>query len=121
MADSILVTVKKLLGFDAAYTEFDLDIITHINSALFTLNQLGVGPSDAFMIEDDTATWDQFTGPDKIASVKSYIFLKVRMAFDPPTTSFTQAAFQKQIDEYEWRLNVHSEGVTWLATQTPII
>lgn len=121
MADSILVTIKKLLGFDASYDEFDLDIITHINSVLFTLHQLGVGPSDGFTIEDDSATWDQFIGSDKVAAVKSYIHLKVRMMFDPPTTSYLINSMEKQISEMEWRLNVHSEGVTWAAQQTPTI
>ena len=119
MADSILTTTKKLLGFDADYTEFDLDIITHINSVLFSLNQLGVGPSDGFIVEDETATWDQFIGTDKIASVKSYIYIKVRLLFDPPSTSFAQASFQKQADELEWRLNTQREVALWESQQIP--
>lgn len=111
MSDSILTTVKKLVGIDESYDAFDLDIITHINSALSTLNQLGIGPEEGFMIDDDTATWDQLLGDDnRLNSVKSLIGLKVRVVFDPPATSFTLDAFNKQIEELQWRLNVYREG-----------
>lgn len=111
MSDSILRTVKKLVGIDESYDAFDLDIITHINSALSTLNQLGIGPEEGFMIDDDTATWDQLLGDDnRLNSVKSLIGLKVRVVFDPPATSFTLDAFNKQIEELQWRLNVYREG-----------
>lgn len=111
MSDSILKTVKKLVGIDESYDAFDLDIITHINSALSTLNQLGIGPEEGFMIDDDTATWDQLLGDDnRLNSVKSLIGLKVRVVFDPPATSFTLDAFNKQIEELQWRLNVYREG-----------
>lgn len=111
MSDSILKTVKKLVGIDENYDAFDLDIITHINSALSTLNQLGIGPEEGFMIDDDTATWDQLLGDDnRLNSVKSLIGLKVRVVFDPPATSFTLDAFNKQIEELQWRLNVYREG-----------
>lgn len=111
MSDSILTTVKKLVGIDESYDAFDLDIITHINSALSTLNQLGIGPEEGFMIDDDMATWDQLLGDDnRLNSVKSLIGLKVRVVFDPPATSFTLDAFNKQIEELQWRLNVYREG-----------
>lgn len=111
MSDSILTTVKKLVGIDESYDAFDLDIITHINSALSTLDQLGIGPEEGFMIEDDSATWDDFLGDDnRLNSVKSLIGLKVRVVFDPPATSFTLDAFNKQIEELQWRLNVYREG-----------
>lgn len=111
MSDSILTTVKKLVGIDESYDAFDLDIITHINSSLSTLNQLGIGPEEGFMIDDDTATWDQLLGDDnRLNSVKSLIGLKVRVVFDPPATSFTLDAFNKQIEELQWRLNVYREG-----------
>lgn len=110
MDQSILDTTKKMLGISADYTAFDLDIITHINSVFSTLNQLGVGPLEGFMIEDNTTTWDAFfqdtTG---FASVKSYIYLKVRQMFDPPATSFAIEANNKMIQEFEWRLNVTRE------------
>ena len=111
MSDSILTTVKKLVGIDESYDAFDLDIITHINSAFSTLDQLGIGPEEGFMIEDDSAVWGDFLGDDnRLNSVKSLIGLKVRVVFDPPATSFTLEAFKKQIEELEWRLNVYREG-----------
>src|SRR3954466_15938502 len=99
MEQSILTSTKKILGIDEAYTAFDLDIITHINSAFSTLTQLGIGPSQGFMIEDATAEWNEFI-PDsdfQYNSVKSYVFLRVRQIFDPPSTSYLIAAFNEQI------------------------
>ena len=86
--NSILTSIKKLLGIVEEYTYFDQDLIMHINSVLFILTQLGVGPSEGFLIEDDKATWDDFIG-DKtnINSVKSYVGLKVKLLFDPPESS----------------------------------
>lgn len=117
--DSILDTTKKMLGFDWDYTAFDLDIITHINSVFFTLQQLGVGPSTGFFIEDNTKTWAEFAAEEHISAVKSYMYLKVRIIFDPPANSFTQDAMNKQATEYEWRLNAHMEGVRWRESQIP--
>jgi len=105
--DSILQSTKKLLGFDREFTAFDLDITTHINSAFSTLYQAGVGPVEGFMIEDENASWFQFIGNKmEINDVKTYIYLRVRMLFDPPVSSFGLEAVQKQIDELIWRLNV---------------
>lgn len=111
MEDSVLITTKKILGIEADYTAFDLDIIVHINSAFTTLNDLGVGPFDGFAIEDDQAKWADL-GLSKVATnqVKSYIYLKTRMAFDPPATSFHIEAMNKQITEHEWRLSARREG-----------
>ncbi len=107
MEDSILITIKKLLGIDASYTAFDLDIITHINTALSTLTELGVGPAEGFMVEDKDATWSEFTGDlMKLNSVKTYIGFRVRLAFDPPSTSFHIQSLDEQRKELEWRLNV---------------
>lgn len=115
MSNSILVSTKKMLGIDAAYTAFDLDVLTHINSALATLNQLGIGQDEGFMIEDDAAEWADFLGTDlRLNPVKTYVFLRVRLLFDPPQTSFHLAAMEKQIQELEWRLNVHREGLSWV-------
>jgi hypothetical protein len=112
MADSILISTKKILGLDADYTPFDLDVITHINAAFSILNQLGVGPLDGFFIEGDQETWDDFAVPaNQLNLVRTYIFLKVRMLFDPPATSFLIEACNNQIKEYEWRLNVFREEV----------
>jgi hypothetical protein len=113
--DSILTSTKKVLGIDDSYTAFDEDIILHINSVFSTLNQLGIGPDDGFAIEDDTATWDTYLDGDlNKNSVKTYMYLKVRLLFDPPTTSFTQEAMKQQAQELEWRLNVVREDTEWV-------
>lgn len=113
---SILNSVKKVLGLAEDYTVFDEDVIMHINTAFSTLTQLGVGPPEGFMIEDATAEWDAFIVDDiQYNSVKSYVFLKVAMLFDPPQTSYLIAAKEKQIEELEWRLNVHREETGWTA------
>lgn len=120
MEQSILTSTKKILGIAADYTVFDLDIITHINTAFSTLTQLGVGPIEGFMIEDDDATWDDFVEDDlQYNSVKSYVFLKVRQLFDPPQTSYLIEATRKQIEELEWRLNVHREEDGWVDPTPP--
>ena len=104
--DSILTSVKKMLGIAEEYTHFDADLITHINSVFMILAQLGVGPSEGFFFEDDTATWDEFIQDKKeINSVKSYVGLKVRLLFDPPTSSSQIDNANKLINELEWRLN----------------
>lgn len=109
--DSILNSTKKVLGIDADYDAFDLDIMMHINSTFSTLNQLGVGPEEGFMIEDDTATWGDFIGNDmRLNSVRTYVYLKVRNLFDPPSTSFVIESQKEQMREIEWRLNVVVEG-----------
>ena len=108
--NSILETIKKLLNVDSEYKAFDTDIITHINSVFLVLNDLGIGPTEPFEIIDETETWEQFDPEKKFSLVKSYIYLRVRLLFDPPATSFALDAMQKQIDEYAWRLNVRAEG-----------
>lgn len=111
MEQSILTSTKKILGITPDYIVFDLDIITHINAAFSILLQLGVGPEDGFMIEDSTTEWEEFDILSyQLNLVKTYIFLKVRLLFDPPTTSFLIEAMNKQIMEYEWRLNVFREN-----------
>jgi hypothetical protein len=112
---SILNDTKKILQLADDYTAFDLDVLTHINTAFTTLNQLGIGPAEGFMIEDASAQWEDFLGGDpRLNSVKTYLYLKVRLVFDPPATSFHIAALEKQIEELEWRLNVQREGDTWV-------
>jgi hypothetical protein len=107
MTDSILNSTKKLLGIAADYTAFDLDVMTHINSAFLTLDQIGVGPTGGFLIEDAEAEWWDLLGDDpRLNAVKTFVYLKVRVAFDPPTTSFAIGAMEKQIQELEWRLMV---------------
>lgn len=110
--ESILTSIKKLLGIAEGYTQFDADIIMHINSVFMTLTQLGVGPSEGFYIEDDSAEWMEFV-PDlnKLQAVKTYIYLKVRLVFDSASLgSATLAAYERQIQELEWRLNVAAES-----------
>ena len=117
MEQSILTSTKKILGIAEDYTVFDLDIITHINTAFTTLAQLGVGPPEAFMIEDATALWTDFDPVDdhiNYNAVKSYVFLRVRLLFDPPTTSYLISAFDKQLQELEWRLNTYREETEWV-------
>jgi len=117
MEQSILTSTKKILGIAEDYLVFDLDIITHINTAFSTLTQLGVGPADGFMIEDATALWTDFDPVDdniNFNSVRTYVFLKVKQLFDPPTTSYLIDATQKQIEELEWRLNVDREHTEYV-------
>jgi len=114
MADKILESVKLLLGIQNEYTAFDQQILMHINSIFVVLNQLGVGPKNIFVASAES-TWDSFLTDISLdlELVKSYVYLKVRLLFDPPTSSFAIDAIEKQIQEYEWRLNVfvdpHSE------------
>lgn len=109
--ESILTSIKKMLGIAEEYTQFDADIIMHINSVFTTLTQLGVGPSEGFYIEDKTEIWEDFI-PDynKLQAIKTYIYLKVRLVFDPASLgSATLAAYERQAQELEWRLNVIAE------------
>lgn len=110
MNDSILTSIKKLLGITEEYEHFDQDIIIHINSVFMILNQLGVGPSNGFSITDKTAVWSDFISEGaNLESVKSYIYLKVRLLFDPPTTSAVMESMNRMISELEFRLNVSVE------------
>lgn len=107
---SILTDTKKVLGIADDYTVFDVDIIMHINSTFSSLNQLGVGPEAGFSIEDKTPTWTAFTAPEnQLNMVRSYVFLSVRLLFDPPSTSFHLEAMKQQIEKFEWRLNIFRE------------
>lgn len=114
MAGSILNETKKILGIEEDYTAFDLDILTHINTVLSTLSQLGIGPAGGVAIEDATATWDEVLGVDvELNMVKTYMYLRVRMVFDPPTTSYLLNAMQEQLKEFEWRLSTKRENESW--------
>jgi len=105
--DSILTSIKKLLGIAEDYEHFDPDIIVHINSVFTILYQMGVGPENGFEISDKYATWSDFTSNETLLnSVKSYVYLKVRLLFDPPTVSAVSEATKNMISELEWRLNV---------------
>ena len=112
MDDSILNSVKKMLGLDDEYTPFDTDVIININSALMTLTQLGIGPREGFEITDSSSTWGEFlTNPTKLGAVKNYVYLSVRILFDPPSNSFVLDAMKRQLEEIGWRLNVQAESV----------
>ena len=105
--DSILTSIKKLLGIAEEYDHFNPDIIMHINSAFSILTQLGVGPIEGFYIEDASKTWSEFLNDDpRLEFVKTFIYLKVRLAFDPPSSSAVMEAIVRQINELEWRINV---------------
>lgn len=122
MENSILKSTKKILGLDPEYDVFDLDVITHINSSFSTLTQLGIGPTQGFRIVDDVAVWEDFLGDETaIESVKTYVFLKVRLVFDPPPTSFVIAALEKQVSEIEWRLSTHREDSAWTDPNPPSV
>lgn len=109
--DSILTSIKKLLGITEDYEQFDNDIIMHINSVLAILSQLGVGPFDGFFITDKSAIWDDFIDENvKLNDVKSYMFLKVKMMFDPPSSSAIIDSYNRMISEFEWRCNVEAES-----------
>ena len=106
--ESILTSIKKLLGIAEEYEHFDNDIIMHINSVFMILTQLGVGPSKGFVITDSSASWDDFLpeGGEKLQAVKTYMYMKVRLMFDPPTSSAVMESMKRMINELEWRLNV---------------
>ena len=109
--ESILISIKKLLGITEEYDQFDPDIIMHVNSVFMILTQLGVGPAEGFSIEDDTAVWTDFIqDAKKLESVKTYIYLKVKLAFDPPLSSAVIESMNRLINELEWRLNVAAES-----------
>lgn len=105
--DSILDSVKKTLGYEPDYHDFDVDIIVYINMALATLTQLGVGKPEGFRIQSQSETWEQFVqGAENLEMVRAYVCMKVRMLFDPPSNSFVMDAYKNQCSELEWRLNV---------------
>lgn len=105
MERSILISTKKILGIADSYEVFDLDIITHINTAFSNLAQLGVGPTAGFFIEDDSGEWEELNlSPALTAMVRTYVFLKTQMFFDPPALSFLIEMKNNQIQELEWRL-----------------
>lgn len=118
MVDSILTSTKNALGLAEDYEPYDPELVMHINSVLATLNQLGVGPKDGYEITDKTQTWTQLLTnegalfPEKrLNDVKSYVFMKVRMLFDPPSVGYVVTAWEKMIAEAEWRIMVTQDGI----------
>ncbi len=114
MITSILTSVKKNLGIDQNYTVYDPDILMYINAVMSTLDQIGVGPEEGFLVEDASTTWDELLGTDpRLNHVRTYVTLRVRMLFDPPQTSYLQTAIEKQIEQLEVRLNYQREETMW--------
>lgn len=109
MADqtSILDSIKKLLGLEPDYPAFDQDIILHINSVFSLLHQIGASPLEGVTISDSSALWEMYIGDRaNVNFVKTYTYLKVRLWFDPPATSFALSNMQEQVKELEWRLSI---------------
>lgn len=107
MDESILLSIKEMLGPSGDYEAFDAEIIMHINSAFMSLTQMGVGPSEGFMIMDDSAIWSDFiteANTLKLQGVKSYIFFNVKLLFDPPASSSAVEAINRQLAQIEWRI-----------------
>lgn len=116
ISQSILLSIKKLLGIESDHTVFDTEIMIHINSVFGTLNQLGIGPESGFEITDIDDAWPDYVTGFNLNAVKTYIYLKVRLLFDPPSSSFALDAIKSQIQELEWRLNVEAEKDRYGAT-----
>lgn len=109
--DSILKSIKRLLGPGAEQTEFDQEILMDINGVFFELQQLGVGPEEGFTIYDESAEWIDFTTNEKLLSaIKPYMYLKVKLIFDPPTSSSVLTSFENMVNRFEWRINVAAES-----------
>lgn len=106
MENSILVSIKKLLGIASDYTHFDQDIILQINSAFSTLNQLGVGPAQGYHIDGASNLWSEFIDDDRLNFVKTFVQIKVKLAFDPPTSAALMDSYNRQLDELTWRLSI---------------
>lgn len=108
--DSILNSVKKMLGITEEDTSFDEDIIMHINTVFMIIHQLGAGPDGGFSISDEESTWDDYFGEEQpLESIKSYMYLKVRSIFDPPTSGAVKEAVNNNIKELEFRINVAAD------------
>ena len=108
--ESILNSIKKLLGIAPDYTQFDTDLILHINSVFMILHQLGIGPTDGFRISGNEETWDDYISEDdNLDAIKTYMHLKVKVVFDPPLNTSVMESHKQLISELEWRLNVQRE------------
>lgn len=115
MEQSILKSTKKILGIAIDDPSFDLDIATHINTAFSTLTDLGVGPDEGLVIESTEEEWEEFLDDEiELSKVKTYVFLRTKLLFDPPASSFLLDSMQKQLQEQEWRLSVNREKEKWV-------
>lgn len=123
MDTSILNSTKKILGLPAEDESFDLDVITAINSAFSTLTDLGLGPAEGFLIDNDESTWEDFDPAMTViqrSQVKTYVYLSVRLIFDPPQTSFALTALKEQIQEHVWRLSTRREETEWVDPEATV-
>ena len=112
MDESILTSIKLALGIQEDYEYFDAQLIMHINSILAVLTQVGVGPSEGFSIGDSSETWGDFIGENvKLDYVKSYVYLRTKVLFDPPQSSVVMEAMKASIAELEWRGFVECDPV----------
>lgn len=112
ITDSIVLSIKKMLGLDENYTPFDTDVIIHINSSFMTLCQMGIGPKEGFEVTDSSQKWTDFlTNRVMLGGVKTWVYLQVKMLFDPPANSFVMDAYKTQAEQILWRLNVQAESV----------
>lgn len=109
MEESILKTVKQLIGVPVETTDFDLDLIIHINSVFAVLNQLGIGPSEGFEITGDTEVWSSFTDSKKLAGIKSYMVMKIKLMFDPPQNAATIESYKELVREFEFRSHIEGD------------
>lgn len=110
ISDSILETIKKLIGISEEYPVFDIDLIVAINSSFMILNQLGIGPDKPYTISDSSAKWSDFFGDEEVfALAKSYIYLRCKLLFDPPSSGVLHEAVERQISEFEWRMHVQAD------------
>ena len=110
--DSILTSIKKLLGITEEYEHFDADLVMHINSVFMVLTQIGIGPETGFTIKDDSAIWADFVPEEPVLeAVRSFVYLKVKLLFDPPLNSSVIESMNRQISEFEWRLNIAAESI----------
>ena len=110
--ESILTSIKKMLGIVEEYTHFDADLIMHINSVFAILTQIGVGPSEGFSIKDELSVWEDFVPENsKLELIKSYTYMKVKLLFDPPLSSSVIESMNRIISELEWRIQVAADPV----------
>jgi len=126
MEQSILLSTKKILGIGADDTSFDLDILTFINTAFSTLNDVGVGVAGGFTVLDQDVEWDDYAGAaviddTQVNDIKTYVFLRVRMLFDPPGTPYLINAFKDQLDEHVVRISMRREATDWVDPDPPVV
>lgn len=122
MTDSILNSIKEPLNLPVDDTSFDKPLTLYINSVFSTLTQVGIGPTTGFRISDATTTWDAFLGSsENLEAVKSYMYFKVRLMFDPPQNSFGITSIEKMAEEELSRISYTREGEKWAAEHPPVI